>query len=139
MSGVIEVLGFTLGLSLALAILYRLLTDPQEMRRIKAEMKRLQDKSKKAQKAGNMEEVNAITGELLKQSQKQFSQNMKPMMASMLIFFVFLGWVGAQYSELVVNMPFYIPFIGSQTTWFVWYIIITLPSTFFFRKLLGVE
>jgi len=139
MSGVAEVLLWTIGLSFLLAVIYRVLTNPEEMRRIKENMKEIQAKVKKAQKDGNMDEVNALTSQVLRGSQQQFMQNMKPMMVSTFIFFIFLGWVGAQYAELVVYLPFAVPFIGSKTGWFVWYIIITLPFTFFFRKMLGVE
>ena len=139
MNGVIEVLVYTLGLSFFIAVIYRLLTKPEEMRRIKENMKQVNEKVKKAQKSGSTEEVNKLTSEMLKGSQEQFRQSMKPMMASMIIFFVFLGWVGAQFAELVVRLPFYIPFVGMECGWFMWYIIITLPATFLFRRLLGVE
>jgi uncharacterized membrane protein (DUF106 family) len=139
MAAVIEILLWTLGLSFLLAVIYRLLTKPEEMRRIKANMKEIQNRVKKAQKSGDMDQVNALTSEMLKGSQQQFTQNMKPMLVSMLIFFVFIGWIGAQYGEVVVALPFTMPFLGSSVGWFWWYIIITLPATFFFRKMLGVE
>jgi uncharacterized membrane protein (DUF106 family) len=148
MSGVVEVLLWTLGLSLLLAIIYRVLTKPDEARRLKQNMKEVQARLKKAQKSGDMDSVNALTSEMLKGSQKQFSMNMKPMIVSMIMFLVFLNVIGAQYEELAVLLP--IPFLATSWefpflvitksySWFWWYIIITLPSTFFFRKLLGVE
>ena len=139
MSGMIDILLMTLGMSFVLALIYRFLTDPQEMRRIKANMKEIQAKVKKAQKDGDMDRVNALTSEMLKGSQQQFTKNMKPMIVSMFIFFIFLGFLRAQYAELSIPLPFTIPFLGSSIGWFWWYLIITLPSTFMFRKVLGVD
>jgi len=139
MSAILEILLFTVGLSFLLAVIYRLLTNPQEMRRIKENMKEVQAKVKKAQKAGDMDQVNALTSEMLKGSQQQFTQNMKPMIVSMLVFFVFIGFLRGQYQGEWVLLPFAVPFIGSVIGWFKWYIVITLPFTFMFRKMLGVE
>ncbi len=139
MNGVIEVLIYTLGMSVVMAVIYRLLTNPEDMRKLKAEMKELNDRIKKAQKSNNTEEVSRLTSELLKGSSKQFHYSMKPMMVSTIIFFVFLYVVLAQFEELVVMLPFSLPFLGSQISAFYWYIIIILPSSFLFRKLLGVE
>jgi uncharacterized membrane protein (DUF106 family) len=138
-SGMIEVMLFTIGMSLVLAIIYRLLTKPEEMRRIKENMKEIQAKVKHAQKSGDTDQVSALTSEMLKGSQQQFTQNMKPMIVSMVIFFVFIGFLRATYQGTLIQMPFAVPFIGSVIGWFKWYILITLPFTLFFRKLLGVE
>jgi uncharacterized membrane protein (DUF106 family) len=135
----IEIMLWTIGLSFVLAVIYRLLTKPEEMRRIKANMKEIQAKVKHAQKSGDTGQVSALTSEMLKGSQQQFTQNMKPMMVSMLIFFVFIGFLRAQYQGILITLPFAVPFIGSVIGWFKWYIVITLPFTLFFRKLLGVE
>ena len=139
MSAVFEVMMWTIGLSFVLAILYRVLTNPEEIRRIKANMKEVQAKVKRAQKSGDTDQVSALTSEMLKGSQKQFTQNMKPMIVSMLIFFVFIGFLRAQYQGTWVPLPFSVPFFGSVIGWFKWYIVVTLPFTLFFRKIMGVE
>jgi len=137
--GMIEIMLWTIGLSFVLAIVYRLLTKPEEIRRIKANMKEIQAKVKHAQKSGDTQQVSALTSEMLKGSQQQFTQNMKPMMVSMLIFFVFIGFLRAQYQGTLIALPFAVPFIGATIGWFKWYILITLPFTLLFRKLMGVE
>jgi len=148
MSAIVEVMVWTLCLSFVLAIIYRVLTNPTEMKRIKSNMKEIQEKVKKAQKSGDMQQVNALTSEMLKGSQQQFAQNMKPMMVSMLLFFVFIGWLNAQYTDLMVRLPItFVTFVWSfppialatEYSYLGWYIIITIPATFFFRKMLGVE
>ncbi|NIO23019.1 MAG: DUF106 domain-containing protein [Candidatus Aenigmarchaeota archaeon] len=40
---------------------------------------------------------------------------------------------------LLIRMPFPLPFFGYHLNWLMWYIICTLPATWIFRKLLGVE
>ena len=139
MTGLELVLVFSLVLSFVIAVLYRVLTNPEEIRRIKEELKFYREKSKKAQKASNTAEVQKLTNDMLKLSQKQMSMMMKPMFVSAIVFFIALGWLHSTFSEVVVNLPFPLPFFGAELTWFWWYVIITLPATFIFRKALGVE
>ena len=139
MTPMLELLLISIGLSLLLAVLYRFLTDPEEIRKAKREMEFYREKSKKAQKAGDMEEVKKLTNDMMKASQKQMSQTMKPMFASMVIFFVVLGWLATAYAELAIPAPFAIPFIGNSLNWFWWYLIIVIPANLVFRKALGVE
>lgn len=134
-----EVLIWSVLLSFILAILYRVLTNPGEIRTLKNNMKELREKANKALKAGEKEKSNQLTNEMLKMSGKQMKYTMKPMMLSFILFFVFLGWIGPTYADMVVTMPVAIPFLGSEFNWFWWYLIITVPMTLVFRKLLGVE
>lgn len=245
MTAIIEVFMYTMILSFILALLYRFLTNPDEMKRIKENTKEIKEKLNRAQKSKDTAQVSALTSEMLKNSQQQFTKSMKPMFASMILFMVFLGWIGAQYGNVIVPInettlsfggsngpvltgiisykenemnfivfestyeeesamthiidlnnngdysddpvftsimipgilgpayeqkaskafavedvyfapqtgkemkqtefatyiaksPFTIPFVGDHMSWFIWYIIITLPATFAFRKLLGV-
>lgn len=139
MSMMLEMLLVSVGLALLLAVLYRLLTKPEEMKKIKREMEFFKDKANKAQKAGDLEEMKKQTNEMMKASQKQMKQTMKPMFASMVIFFVVLGWLTTAYAELAISTPFVIPFIGNSLNWFWWYLIIVIPANLVFRKALGVE
>jgi uncharacterized membrane protein (DUF106 family) len=139
MSAFIDVTLMSLGLAFLLSLLYRFLTNPEEMRRIKKEMKFYQDKSKEAQKAGNNEKSNEYMKQMMGASQQQFKQNMKPMLASMLIFFVVLGWMHSTFASVLVQLPVTVPIAGNDLGWFWWYIILTVPCTMLFRKLLGVD
>jgi len=143
-----EVLVWSLMLSLVLALIYRLLTKPKEIRSLKEEIKEYKDKMGKARKEGKTEETNRLLSEMMKLNQKQLRSNMKPMLASLLIFFVFLGFLRETYSSFLIQLPvilplfsYSFPFIALRESigWFWWYILITIPSTFLFRKLLGVE
>ncbi len=139
LSAFLQVTMVSLGLSFMLSLLYRFLTNPDEMKRIKKEMKFYKEKSSEAQKAGDKAKANEYMKDMMKASQQQFKQNMKPMMASMLVFFIVLGWMHSTFASVLVQLPVTIPFAGNDLGWFWWYILITIPCTMLFRKLLGVD
>lgn len=143
-----QVLIYSLTLSLVLAIIYRLLTKPDEIRRLKEELNDYRKKIKSAQKSGNTQEANKLLSDMMKINQKQLRSNMKPMLVSMILFFVVIGFFRDAFTELVIQLPFVLPLfsysfpfilIRESIGWFWWYVFITVPCTFLFRKLLGVE
>jgi len=134
-----EVSLISVGLSLLLALLYKFLVNQGEAKRVKEEMKFYREKISKAQKEGNTTEVSKMSSDMLKASQKQLRLTMKPMLASLLIFGVVLSWLGSVYVNVVFPLPFNAPFAGTDLSWFWWYVIVTVPFSIFFRKLLGVE
>ena len=133
-----EVLIVSVLLSVVMSVLYRFLVNPEEIRKIKREMEFYKEKANKAQKAGDKAEMSKYTNDMLKLSSKQMGKTMKPMFASMIIFFIALSWLAGTYGEMMVNLPFSI-FGFTELNWFWWYLIITFPCTILFRKLLGVE
>ena len=133
-----EVLIVSVILSVIMSVIYRVLVNPEEIRKIKREMEFFKEKANKAQKAGNTEEMKKHSNEMLKVSGKQMGKTMKPMLASMVIFFIALTWMGTAYADVVVNLPFNM-FGFTELNWFWWYIVITFPCTILFRKALGVE
>lgn len=134
-----EVLIISLVLSLIMVLLTKVLTNQEEIKKAKREMKFYQDKIKKAQKSGDKDTVSKLSNDMLKASSKQMKQSMKPMFVSLIIFVIALGWLAGSYGELLVGMPITLPFLGNQLNWFWWYLIIVLPTSFIFRKMLGVE
>lgn len=138
--GYIEVMAITVAMSLASVLITRFLGDQKGVKNLKAEMKKLNERIKKAQKSGDTKEVSRLSSELMKMSGKQFQLNMKPMMITMVMFMgVFWFVIRAYYSELVVLAPFSIPFIGNNLGWFYWYLLVAIPTGLMFRKLLSVE
>lgn len=205
-----EIFLWSIGLSLLMTIMSRFLANQQEMRKAKKDMAFYRDKATKAQKSGDLKKANEYTSEMMRASQKQFRQNMKPMMLSFLVFIIALGWLGSAYGDVVISVsnstnllftyqgvshkmqlegnltkvdlnldgqfsqeevfaqgsvfsyggmdwkvnivpdkeirlqaivaqsPFTIPFIGLELSWFWLYIIIVLPLSVVFRKLLNV-
>jgi uncharacterized membrane protein (DUF106 family) len=144
----IELFIWSLLLALVTALLYRFLTKPAEMRAAKQAMSELREKANRAQKAGDTKQASVLMSEMMKSNQKVFRMNMKPMMASMVIFFVVLGWLAATFETMAIALPFLLPMVTgafpfveltSSYNWFWWYLIVVIVGNFVFRKLLGVE
>jgi len=107
----LEVTLISIGLSFLLAVIYRLLTKPGEMKKVKEDMKFFKEKMNQANKAGDKAKANEYASEMLKASQGQFRHSMKPMMVSMLVFLLLLtalnGLYGAApvYAGSVIQNP----------------------------------
>jgi uncharacterized membrane protein (DUF106 family) len=87
----------SLGLSAAITAIYRVLIKPEKMRKMKDDMKFYKEKMNESKKAGDMAKMNEYATEMLKASQGQFRLTMKPMLATMLMFFLLLGWLNANF------------------------------------------
>lgn len=134
-----EILIITIFLGLVMVILTKILTNQDEIKRIKREMKFFQEKIKKAQGSGDKDAVSKLSNDMLKASGKQMKQSMRPMIVSLLVFGLAFWWLSITYGELAIALPITIPFFGSELNWFWWYFIIILPINFLFRKMVGVE
>lgn len=218
------IVSVSLLISFVFSALYLVLVDQQKMKRIKAETKEAQEKMKKAQKEGNDKEIKALFSNSMKLNNEMMKLAMKPIIASMLIFFMIIPWMYANYGdinakiidgkgELVYaavkqnaghiplnetvtvsdntfiisgktytignkfdfagktwgtsynpdargffekfrnvpvygtltlenarfNLPFNFPGVGSKIGWLGIYILISIPTTILFRKILGVD
>ncbi len=134
-----EVFIWSVSLAFITAFLYRVLTNPNEIRALKKSMEELRSRMSQAQKSGNDAEAKKYMDEMLKAQQSQFRQNMKHMFASFIVFALFLYVFSTQYHDITVLSPFTLPFIGSNLGWFWWYFFIILGSNLLFRKLLAVD
>ncbi len=94
----------SLGLSLGITIIYRVLTKPDEIRKMKDDMKFYKEKMNEAKKEGDKAKMNDYASEMLKASQKQFRMSMKPMMVTMLIFFLLLGWLHNNFGGVTADL-----------------------------------
>lgn len=142
---------FSIALALATSLVYRLLTDPEKIREIKKQVKHYNEKMKQARNSGDMEKVNKFMSKMGEVQKEQMGQMMKPLMVSFLIFIVSVGWLSQAYSELTVPLPTAFPYLSwsmegiplvgltTEYNWFWWYLVVLMPSTIIFRKLLGVE
>jgi len=133
-----EIFLLSLGLSLLMTLASKFLANQQEMKKAKKDMEFFREKASKAQKAGDLKKSNEYMSEMLKASQKQFRHNMKPMMFSFLIVILAASWFATTYADAKILSPVNIPFLGNELNWFWWYILIVLPFSTIFRKLLDV-
>jgi uncharacterized membrane protein (DUF106 family) len=122
-------------LAFVLTLIYKFLGNQDEARKLKSDMKFYKEKMNEAKKGNNKDEMNKYVSEMLKASQRQMKMNMKPMFASMVLFFLVLGWMGNIYAEV----QFTLPVLGWVLNWFWIYFIVTIPFTVIFRKLMGVQ
>lgn len=210
MPAIIDILLFSLSLSLVLTLLTKVLTNQKEVKEIKRKMAGFRQQIKDAQKDGGKgDQVKHLSDEMFKTSKSQFKYSTKSMFVSMIVVIIAFGWLQANYDKLpvafqtgvnqtslgsdgifkykgqehtvqmgvgdeifidknqhklsefivfediylkaatdagkpvltvyAVKSPVGVPYIGSYLSWFWLYVLITLPSTLIFRKLLDVE
>ena len=94
----------SIALSLLISVLYRVLTKPGEVRKAKQDMKFYKEKMNEAQKEGNKEKSKDYANEMLKASQLQMKYSMRPMIATLVIFFLLLGWLNSNYGSIAVDL-----------------------------------
>lgn len=134
----IEELLLVAGILFISSLIYKFLLDHEKLKEIKTKQKEKQDRLKEIQKT-NPEEANQVMNEMLKLSQKQMKMTMKPMIVSLVIFIIVLPVMPNLFPGTVVNLPFTLPYFGSDFGWMGWYFILSLPLNSIFRKILGVE
>jgi uncharacterized membrane protein (DUF106 family) len=120
------------------SLIYKFLLDHDKLKEIKTKQKEKQERLKEIQKT-NPGEANQVMNEMLKLSQSQMKLTMKPMIVSLVIFIIVLPILPQLFPGTVVNLPFSLPYFGSDFGWMAWYFILSLPLNSIFRKILGVE
>ncbi len=122
-----------------ITVLYKYLVDQEQMREHKEQIKTMQQKIKELQKT-NPAEANKMLGDVLGMTNKQMLMNLKPMLVTMAFVLVFLPWIASVFGgKSVVLLPFALPFFGSELGWIAWYLIVSIPLSLLFRKMLGVH
>ena len=130
----------SIGLSFVIALIYKIFIDQEKVTEIKKRMNELNKKMKKAREENNQKEITKYSNELMKISGEQMRMQFKPMIITFIIIIPIFTWVGPTFfgSESIVKLPFTI--FGHDTlTWIWWYILVSLPFGFVFRKILGVR
>ena len=125
-------------ISIIITLFYKKMVNQNELKELKEEQKKLQERTKELQKT-NPEEANKLTGEMLKLTNKQMKMNFKPMLPTLLLVIVLFPWVASLYSGAVALLPFTLPYFGNDFGWLMWYIVVSVPMSQVFRKMLGVQ
>lgn len=125
-------------ISLFFAALYKFLVPREKAAALKKELQEIREKMAAAKKAKDEKEMKALMGRSLAASNAQMMMNMKPLMASMILVFVALPWFSWAYPNVRFELPFKL-LVWDHVSWLGLYIIASLPATFIFRKLLGVD
>jgi uncharacterized membrane protein (DUF106 family) len=79
---------------------YRFLMNQNDLRELKQKMKEKQEEAKKLQ-SSSPEESKRVMAETLMLSNKQLRMTMKPMMLTLILFFIFLPFIGEAYGDKV--------------------------------------
>lgn len=118
-------------------LFYRFAVNQNALRELKNEQKEKQEKIKELQKT-NPQEATQMMNAVLKLTNKQLRMNIKPLILTLILAFIFLPWLGSVFTEPVVYLPFSLPFFENNFGWLAWYIIVSMPLNFLFRKIMGV-
>lgn len=125
-------------ITLVITFFYKYMVNQVALRELKLQMKTLQDKAKELQKT-NPQEANKTINEMLKLSNKQMMMNFRPMLPTLLFAMLLLPWMATIWKGAVVLLPFSLPYFGNDFGWLMWYILLSMPMSQVFRKILGVE
>jgi uncharacterized membrane protein (DUF106 family) len=134
----IEELLFSAVITFVITVIYRFLANQNEIKQLKISMREKQEKIKELQKT-NPQEANRMLNEIMVLSSKQMRMNMKPMLLTLIVVGITLPWLGQVFPGAVVKLPFTLPYFGNDFGWLAWYILVSVPLGYLFRKLLRVE
>ena len=111
------------------------------MRRIKAEINDLKDKLNKARKEKDDKKLMKYMKRQNELAMEQFQYMFKPMTMTMVVVGFVFYFLRHVFLKINVSfaLPFYIPWIGNEVGWLGFYIIMSLPMTVFFRKLMKLD
>lgn len=125
-----------------ITLFYRYLVNQDAVRALKQQIKERQAKAKELQKS-NPEQANTAMSEMLKLNNQQMRLQFRPMLPTMLLVLAVFPWLATIFSGFAPALPFHSDLIsalaGMVPPWLLWYILISLPLSQLFRKLLGVE
>jgi uncharacterized membrane protein (DUF106 family) len=119
-------------------LMYKKFIDHAAMKDIKAKVKAMQHEVKELQKT-NPEAANKKMSEVMTLTNQKMKLSMKPMLPTMIIIFALLPWMATVYTGPIVLLPFDLPYFGADFGWLAWYMIISIPASQLFRKIMGVE
>ncbi len=119
------------------------LVDQEKLRTIREEVTEFNKRLMQAQKSGSKKELKKLETQKKKAQQKQsemMGMTMKPMLLTFIPIVIFFGWVRSQpaASELVIDLPFTLPYFGDTLGWLGWYLLCSLFFTQVLRKALDM-
>ncbi len=126
-------------ITIFLFFLNRLLVKKDVLKEIKARMIEIRENLAKAQAAGNNEEMSKYLNELLKVNSEYMRQNLKVLIASMIVILAALPFLNTTFSTMAISIPFEVPLIGSKINWSIWYILVSFAVGWAIKRLLEAD
>lgn len=119
------------------------LVDQQKLKGMRNELSEYNKRLLQAKKTGNKKELRKLEakGKKIKQQQAEMTgMTMKPMFLTIIPIMIFFGWVRAQpvASQLVIDLPFTLPYFGDTLGWLGWYFLCSFFFSQTFRKVLDM-
>ncbi len=119
------------------------LVDQQKLKEIRNELSDYNKKLLQARKTGNKKEIKKLEtkGKRIKQQQAEMTgMTMKPMFLTIIPLMLFFGWVRVQpqAADLVIDLPFTLPYFGDTLGWLGWYFLCSILFSQVLRKVLDM-
>jgi uncharacterized membrane protein (DUF106 family) len=119
------------------------LVDQKKLKRMREEFSDYQKKLLQAKKSGSKKEIRKLEtkGKRIKQQQAEMTgMTMKPMFLTIIPIMIFFGWVRSQpvAANLVIDLPFTLPYFGDTLGWLGWYILCSFFFSQTMRKVLDM-
>ncbi len=130
MSPLTGIIVITFAMTLVATLIHKLMTDQKLLKNIKEEMKQIRKDIKQAsQDPAKMAELNKLS---MEKSMKQMKSTMKPILVTMVVFFILFSWLRTTYDPLPIN------FLGIHS-WLWTYVILSFIFSLILRKILRVH
>lgn len=101
----VTILAVSIALSAIISVLYYLLMDVEQYQEIKEKREELNAKMKEAQDDDNVDEASKHMKEMAGMQKEFFTVMMKPMLVSMVVFFLLLPWMFTTFNPVVSIAP----------------------------------
>lgn len=110
------------------------------VRGIKDKLEELREQVNQAQKTGNKEDTTKYLNEMMKTNGQYMRQTFKALIVSMVILGLFLPWLQYRYANIIVaKLPFVLPYLGSELSWFWWYVFVSLAIGWVLRRIFVID
>ena len=129
---------FSVLITALLVLANRFILGKRTTKEIQKRFMELREEILKYQKIGDVEKLNEVMKEFSKLNKIYLKQTGKILVISLLVFLFLFPWLREKYSgdSTVAELPFSLPFIGENLSWFVWYIFASFVVSFILKKLL---
>lgn len=141
-SPLVSIMLLSLGITIILTWLYKVLTNQTRAKEIKERQKALREEAK--QNASNPEKLAEIQKEMMQISTETMKMSFKPMIITfipLLLTFAGLKWLYMDAAKVgdIITWGVNLPIIGTGGGWFFCYIIFGFVFSLIFRKIFKVN
>ncbi|MDO8538235.1 MAG: EMC3/TMCO1 family protein [archaeon] len=84
-------------------------------------MKKNDEKSKK--------ELDKLNQEMMEATTKTMGGTLKAMAVVLIVFIPLAGFINTSYDGKIISLPLNVPFLGTETSWFWWWVVIGLVTS----------